>query len=83
MHCKVCEITSKLSESTFFTKFLFGFHAQYLNLLQMNPNEEPFGFYGVQKIFAETEAPHIKILSYLVSVVAPLIPEMNFSQITE
>lgn len=45
--------------------------------LQMNPNEEPFRFHDVQKISAETEATRIQILSYLVSVVDPLIPEMN------
>lgn len=50
--------------------------------LQMNPNEEPFRLCDVQKISGETEAPHIQILSYLVSVVAPLIPEMNFSHLT-
>lgn len=27
--------------------------------LQMNPNEEPFRFCDVQKISADTEAPHI------------------------
>lgn len=46
--------------------------------LQMNPNKEPFRFHDVQKISAETEATCIQILSYLVSVVDPLIPEMNF-----
>lgn len=47
----------------------------------MNPNEEPLRFCDVQKISAETEAPHIQILPYLVSVVAPLILEMNFSRL--
>lgn len=50
--------------------------------LQMNPNEEPFRFHDVQKISAETEATRIQILSYLFSVVDPLIPEINFSHLT-
>lgn len=48
----------------------------------MNPNEEPFRFCDMQKISAVTEVPHMQILPYLVSVVAPLILEMNFSHLT-